>query len=108
MPNGLLTYISYRLRQYYVQPICTPSRSALMAGRYPYNLQLAHGVIGVGCPYGLNLSEVTLADQMRKAGYATHAIGNFLASFKKYCHIVQCLRSSIHALASGRTFLASD
>lgn len=46
-----------------------------MAGRYPYHLQLAHGVIGDGCPYGLNLSETTLADQMKKAGYATHAVG---------------------------------
>jgi len=64
-----------RLRQYYVQAICTPSRSALMAGRYPYHLRLAHGVIGDGCPYGLDLSEITLAEQMKKAGYATHAVG---------------------------------
>lgn len=64
-----------KLNQYYVQAICTPSRSALMAGRYPYNLRLAHGVIGDGCPYGLGLEETTLAQQMKKAGYSTHAIG---------------------------------
>ena len=66
-----------RLRQYYVQAICTPSRSALMAGRYPYHLRLAHGVIGDGCPYGLDLNEVTLAELMKKAGYTTHAVGKW-------------------------------
>ncbi len=64
-----------RLSQYYVQPLCTPSRAALMAGRYPYHLRLAHGVIGDGCPYGLGLEEVTLAQQMKRAGYSTHAVG---------------------------------
>jgi len=64
-----------RLKQYYVQSLCSPSRSALMAGRYSYNLGLAHGVITNGHPYGLSLDEVTLAEQLKSGGYSTHAIG---------------------------------
>ena len=64
-----------RLKQYYVQPVCSPSRSALMAGRYSYNLGLAHGVITNGHPYGLGLDEVTLVQQLKNGGYSTHAIG---------------------------------
>ena len=64
-----------RLKQYYVQPLCSPSRSALLAGKYPYHLGLAHGVITNGHPYGLGLNEVTIAQHLKKGGYATHAVG---------------------------------
>ena len=64
-----------RLKQYYVQPLCSPSRSALMAGKYPYHLGLAHGVITNGHPYGLGLNETTLAQRLKKGGYSTHAVG---------------------------------
>lgn len=64
-----------RLKQYYVQPLCSPSRSALMAGKYPYHLGLAHGVITNGHPYGLGLNETTIAQRLKKGGYSTHAVG---------------------------------
>ncbi len=46
-----------------------------MAGRYSYNLGLAHGVITNGHPYGLGLEEETVAQQLKNGGYSTHAIG---------------------------------
>lgn len=64
-----------RLKQYYVQPLCSPSRSALMAGRYPYKLGLAHGVITNGHPYGLGLQETIFPQRLKDGGYATHAVG---------------------------------
>ena len=64
-----------RLKQYYVQPVCSPSRSALLAGKYAYNLGLAAGVITNGHPFGLGLDETTFAQHLKDGGYATHAIG---------------------------------
>lgn len=64
-----------RLNQYYVQPLCSPSRSALLAGKYAYSLGLAAGVITNGHPYGLGLQETTFAQRLKDGGYATHAIG---------------------------------
>ena len=71
-----LTKEGIRLKQYYVQPLCTPSRGALLAGKYAYTLGLAAGVITNGHPYGLNLTETTIAQHLKKGGYSTHAVGN--------------------------------
>lgn len=64
-----------RLNQYYVQPLCSPSRSALLAGKYAYSLGLAAGVITNGHPYGLGLQETTFVQRLKDGGYATHAVG---------------------------------
>ena len=41
-----------KLANYYTQPICTPTRGALMSGRYPVRLGLQHGVISGYQDYG--------------------------------------------------------
>ena len=66
-----------RLQQYYVQRVCSPTRSAIMAGRYPYHLGLASDVIHPGRPYGLLLNQTTLANELKKGGYATHIVGKW-------------------------------
>jgi len=71
------------LDNYYVQPLCTPTRSALMTGRYPIHTGLQHGVIHLDAPYGLPLEYSTLPQELKKLSYATHMVGKWhLGSFK--------------------------
>ncbi len=50
-----------RLDQFYVQPVCSPTRSSLMTGRYPIRCGLQIGVVRPWAQHGLPLQERTLA-----------------------------------------------
>ena len=60
-----------RLDQFYVQPVCSPTRAALMTGRYPMRHGLQVGVVRPWAQYGLPLEERTLPQALKEAGYAT-------------------------------------
>jgi len=66
-----------RFDRFYVQPICTPTRAALMTGRYAWRTGMASGVILNHLHYGLPLDETTLGQVMKSAGYATYIIGKW-------------------------------
>ncbi len=63
------------LRSYYGHMICTPSRSAVMSGRYAFHTGMQHSFWGTGQDGGLPLKFKTMADHLKAAGFATHMIG---------------------------------
>jgi arylsulfatase A-like enzyme len=75
-----------RLENFYVQPVCSPTRAALMTGRYPMRYGLQVGVIRPWAKYGLSLEERMLPEALREVGYTTAICGKWhLGSFdKKY------------------------
>lgn len=66
-----------RLTSFYVAaPTCSPSRAALLTGRYPHRAGLTN-VLMPESEGGLPLEEITLADLLKDAGYRTAAYGKW-------------------------------
>ena len=66
-----------RLEQFYAQPMCTPSRAALMTGRYPHRYGLQTLVIPSAGKYGLATDEWLLPQALKEAGYTTAIVGKW-------------------------------
>lgn len=66
-----------RLDRFYVQPMCTPTRAALMTGRYPFRYGLQTIVIPSKGTYGLATDEQTLPQVLKDAGYRTAMVGKW-------------------------------
>ncbi|XP_025086971.1 arylsulfatase B-like [Pomacea canaliculata] len=69
--NGII------LNNSYVQPLCSPSRSAFMSGYFPFHTGLQHDVIGPMQQAYLPANLTTLPEALKKVGYATHAVGKW-------------------------------
>lgn len=71
------------LDQYYVQDVCSPSRSTFMTGRFSMHNSIVDWIPPASA-YGLPLNETTMAQKFKAAGYATHAVGKWHLGFYKW------------------------
>jgi arylsulfatase A-like enzyme len=66
-----------KFTQFYVQPMCTPTRAAILTGRYPFRYGLQTAVIPGTAGYGLDTSEWLMPQCLKEAGYSTAIIGKW-------------------------------
>jgi arylsulfatase A-like enzyme len=64
-----------RLDQAYSQQVCTPSRAALLTGKYPFHIGRQKRALKPLQPTGLHLNLTTLPQELKKLGYNTHIVG---------------------------------
>ena len=66
-----------RLTQFLVERGCTPSRAALMTGRYSIRSGLSLAIVEGSSHGSLPATEITMAEMLRDAGYATAIFGKW-------------------------------
>lgn len=66
-----------KLTSFYAAPVCSPSRASLMTGCYPKRALPTPHVLFPGAEVGLNPDEITIAEVLKEAGYATACVGKW-------------------------------
>ncbi len=61
---------------YAASPVCSASRAALLTGKYPFRTGI-NGVLNPTSTNGIRAEEVTIAELLKKQGYATAAVGKW-------------------------------
>ena len=65
-----------RMVRMYTEPSCTPTRVAQMTGRLPVRMGMGDTTVDIA-GFGLPSAEVTLAEVLKDAGYATSHVGKW-------------------------------
>jgi len=73
-----------KLENYYVQPLCSPTRGTILTGRYPSHTGIGPNVIKPTHPYAMPKREVMLPAVLKKSGYKTHMVGKW---HQGYCDV---------------------
>src|SRR3954451_10012174 len=72
-----------RLTQFLVEPACTPSRAALMTGRYSIRSGLSLVAVD-GSTFSLPAKDITMAEMLHDAGYSTAMLGKWHLGAQTY------------------------
>ncbi|XP_075235272.1 arylsulfatase B-like [Lycorma delicatula] len=76
-PNiDALAYHGLSIHRHYALPTCSPSRTALLTGRYPIRTDLHHP-LSAGTAEGIPLNETLLPQYLKRLGYKTHLVGKW-------------------------------
>ncbi|GBP48052.1 Arylsulfatase B [Eumeta japonica] len=77
-PNiDLLAYSGAALQRYYTHSQCSPSRAAMLTGKYAHRLGLQGYPIVESEDRGIPLNEKLLPQYLKELGYATHLVGKW-------------------------------
>ncbi|XP_011304476.1 arylsulfatase B-like [Fopius arisanus] len=77
-PNiDALAYNGVILRNHYVLPICTPSRTSFFTGRYAIRAGMQGFPLRAGEPRGIPLGTKLLPEYLKNLGYSTRLVGKW-------------------------------
>ncbi|KAF4527455.1 hypothetical protein B566_EDAN016258 [Ephemera danica] len=80
-PNiDALAYAGIILNEYYVAPLCSPTRAALMTARHPIHTGI-YSWLDSRTPTGLALDEKLLPQYLKELNYTSHIVGKWHLGF---------------------------
>jgi arylsulfatase B len=79
-----------RLESHYVNKLCSPTRTALLSGRYAYTNGMDDGVIQNGQNIDMPLNLLTIADRLSEGGWKTSAFGKWDAGMTTWGSTPTC------------------
>lgn len=65
------------VENFYGQEVCSPSRAALMTGRYPVSVGMQYRMVSSTIEWGLDIDEVTVTEALSINGYSNHLLGKW-------------------------------
>ena len=65
------------LSRYYAELDCTPGRSTILTGKYPFTTGMAHSMVYYYSNWGLSTKYDLVSNALSDVGYSTHAIGKW-------------------------------
>merc|ERR1719162_2137396 len=82
--NQLATEEGVILSSYYVHRMCSPTRAALLTGRYSFRYGMASSLLQPDINVALTRQVSLLSEEFKAAGYSTHAIGKWHLGFQSW------------------------